>query len=289
MEGRGGWWRRPRHTPGAPAPRSPLPDPGGREAPLGLTGLLGACPDLTPDEPGGECGGPGGQGCPGQLSVLLLRHRVTRHLHVTPSLTPTHVPQTTESRGSNRSLLTHMHSSQKLGAAACPQANGNTDVAPAHGASLGTKRKGILTPVPGEGPGTLSPGDRRAEDRSLPEGQPPERPFLRGQEQGCGRGCEGQAGPGSPGGRAGDSSGPATRLWGDSSQQRAEGVREGGGPVSEGTGLRHSGRHPRGRRGCLCPGGFGEQVGPPEGRGWTCRSHPLGGSCRPSQGQRAGR
>lgn len=88
--------------------------------------------------------------------------------------------------------------------------------------------------------------------------------------------------------RAGDSGGPASRPWGDRSQQRAEGVRGGGGPVSEGTGLRHSGRHPRGRRGCLCPGGFGEQVGPPGARGWTCRSHPLGGSCRPSHGQRAG-
>lgn len=149
MEGRGGPWRRPRHTPGAPASRSPLPDPGGREAPLGLTGLLGAFPVLTPDEPGGEWGA-GGQGCPSQLSVLLLRHRVTRRLHVTPNPTPTHVPQTTGSRGSNRSLLTHMHSSQKLGAAACPQASGSTDVAPAHGASLGTKRKDILTPVHGD-------------------------------------------------------------------------------------------------------------------------------------------
>lgn len=168
MEGCGGWWRRPRHTPGAPAPRSPLPDPGGREAPLGLTGLLGACPVLTLDEPGGEWGAGGTRMTqPAQcVSVKTQRYTVPP---CDPNRLPRMSPKQLRAEGPI-GLCSPTCTAAKSWEQPRVHRQKETQTWPLHtGASLGTKRKDVLTPVPGEGPGTLSPGDRR-EDRSLPEG-----------------------------------------------------------------------------------------------------------------------
>lgn len=190
-------------------------------------------------------------------------------------------PPTTESRGSNGS---RSPAAQQPKAGSSPRVHRQT----------GTHTWALHTEPPGhrkEGhPDTCARGGPRTR---RPRGQEGGREPAWGSDTGAALspwpgagmrpGCVGQAGPGWPGGRAGGSGGPATGPWGDGSQQRAEGVRGGGGQGwGFGVGI------PRGRRGCLCPGGFGEQVGTPGARGWTCRPRPLGGSCRPSQGQGAG-
>lgn len=78
------------------------------------------------------------------------------------------------------------HSSPRRGAARVSTGKREHTRGPCTRSPLGTERKDILTPAPGEARGHAGPGDRR-EDGSLPGGQTPERPFLRGRGQGCGR------------------------------------------------------------------------------------------------------
>lgn len=185
------------HTPGVPAPClcSPIR---GREAPSGLTGLLGACPVLTSRR---QRGAWAGQGVRAQrlqpVPCVSVKTQSYTASPCDPEPHPTTVPpqRRTEALRGRAQQATVAQGREQL------RVHGHTETHawPCTRSPLGTERKATLTPAPGRPEYTQAQGP--VGGRSVPGGQ-----TLSGSFPVAGQGLAGlcsQAGSGWPGGRAG--------------------------------------------------------------------------------------